>query len=103
MASRQPCLSSRTSADRSAFCEEPGTGGPMDRAVDTTPAEQRGICSIDDCIDLQPSDVAERKANPRLDFGEHHKRIARKRDGGSEKLKPLVSRWDLCRTAAPRQ
>ena len=46
------------------FGEKLGAGGSMDRAVDPASAEQRGICVVDERIDLQARDVSRRKAYP---------------------------------------
>jgi hypothetical protein len=36
--------------ERAAFGEQLGPGGTVDGAIDTTAAEQRGICSVDDGV-----------------------------------------------------
>ena len=60
----QAGLPGRTSPQCSTFGEKLGAGGSMDRAVDPASAEQRGICVVDERIDLQARDVSRRKAYP---------------------------------------
>src|SRR6185369_17680845 len=45
------------SAERAAFGQQFRSGGPMDRAVDATTAEQGTIGCIDDRIDVERSDI----------------------------------------------
>jgi len=45
-------------AEGPARLEQPRSGGPMDRAVDSAAAEQGAVGSVDDRVDLEGRDVA---------------------------------------------
>src|SRR5437762_1807319 len=60
----QPRLARRAATERAALGEQFGTGGAMDRAIDSTAAQQRGIGGIDDGIDRQPRYIAKLDADP---------------------------------------
>jgi hypothetical protein len=46
------------------FGEKLGAGGSMDGAVNPTSAEQRGICGVNDRINLQARDISRREVYP---------------------------------------
>ena len=45
--------------ERTAFGKQPGPGRAMDRAIDATATEQRGMRSVDDGVDAQCRDVGD--------------------------------------------
>src|SRR3954470_1770111 len=53
-----PCLSGRTAADAATLFEKFGTGGTVNRTIDSAAAEERGIRGVDDRIDVESGDAA---------------------------------------------
>lgn len=46
------CISGGAAVEFSAGGEEPGAGSAVDGAIDTAAAEQRGVCCVDDGVNL---------------------------------------------------
>jgi len=51
--------------ERAASVEEPGPGGPVDRAIHATAAEQGCIRRVDDGVNAQGGDVGDDDFQPR--------------------------------------
>ena len=52
-------------AQPTAFGQQFGAGGAMNRAIDATAAEQRGVRRIDDGIDIERRDIGDDNVIPR--------------------------------------
>jgi hypothetical protein len=60
IASGQPGFRDRAAVDLSAFGEKLPADGAMDRAVDPTATQQRGIRRVDDHVDLETGTISGR-------------------------------------------
>src|SRR5215472_1099979 len=55
-----------TTAEHPAFGQQLGAGCPMNRAIHAATAEERSVCRVHDCVDLQLCDVAPDDLNPAI-------------------------------------
>ena len=78
MPGRQPVssgdlgIASFAAAQRAAFLKQLAAGRAMDRTINAAAAQQRAICSVDDCIDAQCHDVGDDDFKPRFADQAYH-------------------------------
>ena len=65
VAQGDPGVAGGAAAQLTAFGQQFGTGGAMNRAIDATAAQQRNIRRVDDGVDSERRDIGDGDLEPR--------------------------------------